>query len=261
MIRATAGTQSHGQVLCANIDFACAVVSLHPAPVVSKVERLLTLAWESGAHPLVVLTKSDLVSDADLIAEDVAAAAPDLEVVCCSAVSGAGVDRLLELVDGRLTLALLGASGHGKSALTNALAGATVLATKAIREDGRGRHTSVRRELVPLPGGGVVIDTPGLRSMGLAEAARGLAGAFGDIETLAGDCRFADCSHESEVGCAIRAALAAGKLSLRRFESWSKLRREAASMAERRDVRVRRQRARHGKKARREMDRKPHLDV
>ncbi len=242
VVRATAGEQSHGQVLCANVDVAAAVVALHPMPVLAKVERLVTLAWESGARPLVVLTKADLVTDADLLAEDVADAAPGVEVVVVSAVTGEGVDALRDRLEGRLTLALLGASGHGKSSLTNALVGAEVLSTREIRDDGRGRHTSVRRELVPLPGGGAVVDTPGLRGVGLIDADAGIAQTFADVEALAADCRFRDCAHQGEPGCAVADALAAGTLSVRRFESWQHLQRELRWVASRTDARLRAER-------------------
>lgn len=242
VVRATAGEQSHGQVLCANVDVAAIVVALHPVPVLAKVERLLALAWESGARPLVVLTKADLVTDAELLAEDIGDAAPGVHVTVVSAVTGQGVDDLRRRLEGRLTLALLGSSGHGKSSLTNALVGAEVLSTRAIREDGRGRHTSVRRELVPLPGGGAVIDTPGLRGVGLVDATEGLAHTFADVEALAARCRFNDCAHQGEPGCAVAAALEAGALPVRRFESWQRLQREERWVAARTDARLRAER-------------------
>ncbi len=256
VVRATAGEQSRGQVLCANIDYAAVVVSLHPAPTVSKVERLLALAWDSGAQPVVVLTKADAVRDSDQVAEDIAAVAPGVEVICTSTISGAGVGRLRELVGGRRTIGLIGSSGHGKSSLVNALVGTDVLATKAIREDGRGRHTSVRRELVPLPGGGAVIDTPGLRGVGLIDADGGLASTFGDVEELVAACRFADCSHRTEPGCAVVEALEEGSLTQRRYESWKRLRRELDWMARRRDARLRAERGREMRKKMREAGRR-----
>ena len=248
VVRATAGEQSHGQVLCANVDVAAVVVALHPEPGLAKVERLVTLAWESGARPLVVLTKADLAGDADLVAEDVAEAAPGVEVVVVSVVSGRGVDELRERLGGRLTMALLGSSGHGKSSLTNALVGAEVLTTRTIRDDGRGRHTSVRRELVPLPGGGALIDTPGLRGVGRIDADEGLAHTFADVEALAARCRFNDCAHQGEPGCAVEAALEDGTLPVRRFESWQHLQRELRWPASRSDVRLRAERATEAKR-------------
>jgi ribosome biogenesis GTPase len=237
VVRATAGKQSHGQVLCANADHVAVVVALIPDPPVPRVERLLALAWESGATPLVVLTKTDLVADADFVAEDIAAAAPGVEVVCTSTVTGRGIERLRALTHGGRTTALVGASGHGKSSLVNALAGAAVLGTREIRADGRGRHTSVRRELVLLPGGGAVIDTPGLRGIGLPGTLEGLTRAFSDVTGLMEQCHFRDCSHRTEPGCAVREALESGRLSARRYDSWVQLRTEAEKAARRREAR------------------------
>ena len=239
VVRATASGTSKGQVLVANIDVLAAVVGLHPEPVMTRVERLVTLGWDSGAQPVVLLTKADLVRDGDLVADDVRAAVPGVEVLVCSTVDGRGVPEVLALVEGHRTLGLLGASGHGKSSLINALVGTDVLRTEQIRADGKGRHTSVRRELVTLPGGGAVIDTPGLRGIGLQESEDGLASTFPDIEALAGQCRFQDCGHVHEPGCAVQAAVADGVLPARRLDSWLRLRREIAWMAARTDARLR----------------------
>jgi ribosome biogenesis GTPase len=239
LIRATAGEQSHGQVLCANHDLAAVVVALHPEPVLARVERLLTLAWESGATPVVLLTKTDLVGDAPQVSDDVAAVAPGVRVICTSTRTEEGLDEIRALIDGTRTVALLGASGHGKSSLANALAGANLLGTRQIRADGRGRHTSVRRELVPLPGGGAVIDTPGLRGIGLVRAEGGLDQAFAEVDGLAAGCRFGDCRHEHEPGCAVLAAVEQGSLPLRRLESWRRLRREMSWSAKRAEQRER----------------------
>jgi ribosome biogenesis GTPase len=256
VVRAVAGKQSLGQLLCANVDIAAAVVALHPEPPMTKVERLVSLAWQSGARPLVVLTKADMVSDAELLAEDVAAVAPGVDVVTVSTRTSEGVERLRDLVDGRLTMVLLGSSGHGKSSLTNALVGADVLTTRAIRDDGRGRHTSVRRELVPLPGGGAVIDTPGLRGIGMLDAEQGLAHTFVDVEGFAAECRFADCAHAGEPGCAVARAVEQGALSVRRLETWQHLQRELASSAERAEARVRAEQS--GRAARAKAHRRGH---
>jgi ribosome biogenesis GTPase len=242
VVRSTAGGQSHGQVLCANADLVAVVVALEPEPVLSRIERLLSLAWASGAQPLVVLTKADLVRDAPLIADDVRAVAPDVEVLTVSVATGAGVDRLRGLVAGRLTLALIGSSGHGKSSLTNALVGAEVLRTRGIRADGRGRHTTVRRELVPLPGGGALIDTPGLRGIGLAGEQDGLRKAFADIDLLAAGCRFDDCAHTGEPGCAVVAAVEDGRLNARRLDRWQRLQRELVWRSRRASARTPRRR-------------------
>jgi ribosome biogenesis GTPase len=239
IVRAEVGGSSRGQVLAANVDVIAIVVGLHPEPNIGRIERFLALAWESGARPVVVLTKADLVGDADAIAEDVAVAAPGADVLVCSATTGEGIETVRSLLTGDATMALLGSSGAGKSSLVNALAGVELLNVQEIREDGKGRHTSVRRELIALPNGGVVIDTPGLRGIGLQESGEGLAAAFPDITELAEQCKFKDCAHVTEPGCAVQAALADGSLPVRRYESWVKLQREAAYMARRSDVRLR----------------------
>ncbi|MEV8371306.1 ribosome small subunit-dependent GTPase A [Kribbella sp. NPDC056861] len=238
IVRAEVGGSSRGQVLASNIDVVAVVVGLHPEPNIGRIERFLALAWESGARPVVVLTKADLVVDADTVAEDVATAAPGADVLVCSATTGEGLEAVRALLDGNATMALLGTSGAGKSSLVNALAGVELLDVQAIREDGKGRHTSVRRELILLPGGGVVIDTPGLRGIGLQEAGEGLSAAFPDVTALADQCRFKDCVHVTEPGCAVRQALDDGRLPIRRYESWVRLQREAAYMARRADSRL-----------------------
>jgi ribosome biogenesis GTPase len=210
-----------------------------PDPVLGKLERLLALARESGAAPVVLLTKADLVSDAEMVAEDVRAAAPGAEVLCCSVITGDGIEQLRAMLRAGDTLALIGSSGGGKSSLANALVGAEILTTRPIRDDGRGRHTSVRRELVTLPAGGVLIDTPGLRGVGLIDAAVGIAATFADVERLVAECRFNDCSHVSEPDCAVQAAVADGTLPHRRYESWLKLHREMAWMERRTNARLR----------------------
>jgi ribosome biogenesis GTPase / thiamine phosphate phosphatase len=247
IVRAGASRTSLGQALAVNHDFVGVVVALHPEPNIARLERLLALAWESGATPVVLLTKADLVTDGDLIAEDVEQHAPGVEVICTSTTTGLGIDRLREIVGGSRTIALIGSSGHGKSSIVNALAGAEVLATKAIRDDGKGRHTSVRRELVVLPGGGAVVDTPGLRTIGLQDAEGGLAATFPEVEALVVRCKFTDCQHNGEPGCAVAAALEAGDLSVQRYESWQSLQREMRWMATRADARLQAERRREWK--------------
>lgn len=238
LVRGQAGGASPGQALAANIDLVAVVVGLDQVPSESRLERFLTLAWGSGAAPAVILTKADLAADAYDIAEDVDGLSSGGATLVCSTVDGRGMTELRALV-GHGTAALLGSSGSGKSALVNGLIGDDVLRTRAIRSDGRGRHTSVRRELVLLPGGGCVIDTPGVRSAGLVAENDGLAATFADVEEIAAECRFGDCSHEQEPGCAVRTALESGRLSQRRYESWRKLCREAAYTTRRIDTRER----------------------
>lgn len=243
LVRADASRSSHGQVMAANVEIVALVVALHPEPNLGRIERLLAVAWESGADPLVVLTKADLVGDGDAIAEDVRLAAPDVDVICCSTATGLGVDTIGALLHQGRTMVMVGASGHGKSTLTNALVGAEVLTTRTIRDDGKGRHTSARRELLVVPGGGAIIDTPGLRGVGLQRNDGALRQAFPDVDPLAELCRFRDCHHQTEPGCAIRAALAAGELSVRRWESWQKLNRELAWAERRTNARLRAEQA------------------
>jgi ribosome biogenesis GTPase len=239
VVRARAAGQSQGQVLAANVDIAMVVEPLHPEPDLGRIERLLALAWQSGAPPVVVLTKADLVPDAVHIASDVTDAAPGVDVHAVSATTGAGVDALRTYVRRGRSVAMLGASGAGKSTLTNVLAGVEVMATRELRADGKGRHTTARRELILLPGGGVIIDTPGLRKVGLFAAADGIRLVFDDVEQLDRECRFNDCGHDTEPGCAVQAAIAAGQLHPRRLESWHKLRREMLRMELRQDARLR----------------------
>jgi ribosome biogenesis GTPase len=239
IVRRTAGKGAVGQVLAANLDAAAVVEPMDPAPDLARIDRLAALAWESGARPLVLLAKADLAADPDAVAAQVADTAPGIEVIPVSARFGDGLDLVRPLVEPGRTLALLGRSGAGKSTLVNALAGATVMATQGIRGvDGKGRHTTTHRALIPIPGGGAVLDTPGLRAVGLLDAAAGLDRTFADIEELASACRFADCRHDREPGCAVRAALDAGQLAPRRLASWRKLQREIAFETRRRAARV-----------------------
>ena len=238
VVRHTAGRQSHGHVLAANLDTAAVVEPVHPAPDLGRVERLLALAWESGATPLVVLTKCDMAADPEAVAAGVAEAAPGVAVLAVSARRGTGIDALRPFVARGRTLGLLGSSGAGKSTLVNALAGAELMGTRTLRADGKGRHTTTHRALLPLPGGGAVVDTPGIRAVGLLDGVTGLRRAFADVARLADGCRFTDCRHSGEPGCAITTALASGELTPRRLASWRRLQREMADEMRRRDARL-----------------------
>lgn len=239
LIRRTAGKDASGQVLAANLDTAAVVEPVHPEPDAARIERLLALAHESGATPLVVLTKVDLAADPQAVARQLAAVAPGVPVLPVSAEQGTGLTPLRPLVAPGRTLALLGPSGAGKSSLVNALVGADVMPTQAIRRvDGKGRHTTTWRALVPVPGGGAVLDTPGVRAVGLLDGHAGLDRAFTDIAELATGCRYADCGHTAEPACAVREALESGELPPRRWESWRRLQREVAYEGGRRQSRL-----------------------
>ncbi|MBD0293418.1 MAG: ribosome small subunit-dependent GTPase A [Jiangellaceae bacterium] len=239
VVRDSADTTSAAQVLAANVDIVLVVEYLDPEPSLGRVERLLVLAWRSGAQPLVVLTKADLVPDPDGMRTEVAAAAPGVDVVTVDGLSGTGLDALRSRLAPGRTVVLLGPSGAGKSTLVNALAGAPLMPTGVTRGDGKGRHTTTHRELRVLPGLGVVLDTPGLRSVGLVAGDDAISAAFPDVERLAEHCRFRDCAHLSEPGCAVLAAVEDGELDERRLTSWRKLGREAAFQARRADARLR----------------------
>ncbi|MDD9369405.1 MAG: ribosome small subunit-dependent GTPase A [Acidimicrobiales bacterium] len=221
------------QHLAANVDIVLAVCGLDRPVRPGRIDRIATLAWEAGAVPAVVLTKADLAEDPDAAVATVVANHPRLDVVATSVAEGRGIDDVRALVEGR-TVVLVGESGAGKSSLTNGLIGTEVMATGEVRTgDSKGRHTTTTREAHPLPGGGVLIDTPGLRSVGLWADQEAVAATFSDIDELAEQCRFNDCGHGNEPGCAVQAALAEGTLAPERFAAWQELEGEAES-AERR---------------------------
>lgn len=233
-----AAGSSYGQVLAANADVAVVVEGMAPDVDLARVERLLALAWSSGARPVVVLTKSDLVALPEALRREVEAVAPGADVHAASAARDEGLEPLRNLLATGATLALLGASGAGKSTLLNALVGTAAMRTQALRTDGKGRHTTVTRELHLVPGGGAVLDTPGLRTVGLA-GQEALDDVFREIDDLAAGCRFHDCAHVAEPGCAVLAAVEAGTLPERRLHSYRKLLREAEHQAARVDARLR----------------------
>jgi ribosome biogenesis GTPase len=236
---ATDHGQTVEQVVAANVDVVFLTAGLDGDFDARRLERYLTLGWESGASPVVVLTKADLCDDVEaalLEAESVAIGVPVHPV---SNVTGEGVDALGRYFEDGRTVAALGSSGVGKSSLLNRLAGEELMATGDLRADGRGRHTTTNRQLLLLPAGGLYLDTPGMRELRLWESDEGLATTFDDIAAAAALCRFADCSHEREPDCGVRAALADGTLDAGRYASWRKLQNELRWLAVKQDARLR----------------------
>lgn len=233
--RKAAGNVTEEQVVAANVDTVFLVSGLDRDFNLRRIERYVAAAWESGAVPVVVLNKADLAEDPDDAVARVEGVAPGVPVVAVSARDEGNLDALRPwLVRGR-TVALLGSSGVGKSTLVNALLGESRMDTGEVRTgDSRGRHTTTHRELVPLPGGAVLMDTPGMRVLPLWADETAVSGVFPDIEALAASCRFRDCRHESEPGCAVR-----GGIEPERLESWRKLQRELAWLARKQDARLR----------------------
>jgi ribosome biogenesis GTPase len=254
ILRKSAGLTSEPQTLAANVDVAFVVTSLGPDFEVRRIERYLVTIWESGAVPEVVLTKADRMDDPWQLAAEVEAVAVGVPVHVVSAVTGQGCDALRARLAPGVTAVLLGSSGVGKSTLVNRFVGRELMAVKETRvDDDEGRHTTTHRELILLPGGGIVIDTPGLRELQLWDGGAGAVGAaFADIEELVADCRFTNCSHVTEPGCAVQAALRSGELSYERHRSWLKLQRELRAIAMRSDARVRREEKRKWQKRVRE---------
>jgi len=232
---------NRSQVLAANVDLVLAMHGLDRDLRSGRVERVLVVAWEAGATPILLLTKSDLAPDkTDEAVAEATGAFPGVEVLVISSKTGAGLETLAGMIGPGVTAVAIGESGVGKSTLANSLLGDGDLNTGFTRLDGAGRHTTTVRELIPLPTGGVLIDTPGLRALGLWEGEAGVAEAFADIEVLAQECRFRDCGHGGEPECEVAAAVSDGRLAEGRLESYQRLQQELDHQAKRADERTRR---------------------
>ncbi|MCX7710168.1 MAG: ribosome small subunit-dependent GTPase A [Clostridia bacterium] len=246
--RAAAGIEVKEQIIAANVDTVFLIQSLNRDFNMKRLERYLIAAWESGAVPVIVLTKADCC---DNVADKMASVyntAPGVEVHAISCITGEGIDEIKKYFMHGKTVALLGSSGVGKSTLVNTLAGKELLKTQEIREDdSRGRHTTTHRELLLLPQGGLVLDTPGMRALSLWEADAGMEVLFGDIEELVKLCRFYDCQHQNEPGCAVRNALDTNKLEMSRWESWLKLQKELAHLEAKKEGKLRQKEKQWGK--------------
>ncbi len=227
LARQAAGTEKSGQVIAANIDTIFICMSLNADFNLRRIERYLTISWDSMATPVIVLTKSDLCNNLSQRLDEVSSVSMGTDVIHCSSENGNGYEAINTYIKQGKTIAFVGSSGVGKSTLINRLMSQDVLATKEIREDdAKGRHTTTHRQLLLLPNGGIVIDTPGMRELQIYTG--NLSKTFEDVEEIAARCRFGDCSHGAEPGCAIREALGNGTLSEKRFESYQKLQREVS---------------------------------
>lgn len=236
--RAAVDSTRQLQILAANIDVVFVVTSMNADLNLRRIQRYLAAAWQSGARPVVVLTKSDLSADPEQQVAEILASDPGCPVLMVSATQGAGLEALLDQVKPGETCVLIGSSGVGKSSLVNTFLSEERMATQAIREtDDQGRHTTSHRQLVLLPGGQLILDTPGIREVGLIDAEEGLDAVFDDVELLTRSCRFNDCGHANEPGCAVKAAIADGSLDPGRWAHFLKLTAELAA-AEKKAERV-----------------------
>ncbi len=255
--RKEAGNRSVEQVIAANIDTIFLLQSLNGDLNPRRLERYLALLWESGAEPVVILSKADLCSDREGAVASFEAIARGVSVHAVSSVEPDGLLPLMPYLSEGKTAALVGSSGVGKSTIVNTLLSEERMVVRDIRADDRGRHTTTSRHLIPLPGGGMLLDTPGMRTVILWEGEEGIETAFDDVESVSAACRFSDCTHGVEPGCAVREALASGALDAARYRSYLKLKGEARRQAMKTDVRLRREEARKWRRIHMEYRRRP----
>lgn len=231
-LRKAAGSARQEQVVAANVDTLFLCMSLNHDFNLRRLERYLSVAWDSGSRPVIVLTKADLCEDVDKKLTEVESVAFGVDILVTTAMRTDGYEKVLPYVKPGQTVAFIGSSGVGKSTLINRLLGEDTLATGGLRNDDKGRHTTTHRELLFLPNGGMVIDTPGMRELGMWDSTGGVEQTFQDIEELARQCRFSNCTHQNEPGCAILAALHSGELTAERLTSYQKLMQENAYAAD-----------------------------
>ncbi|MGE6489082.1 ribosome small subunit-dependent GTPase A [Paenisporosarcina sp. NPDC076898] len=244
--RKVAGDTTVEQIVAVNVDIVFLVMSLNLDFNLRRLERYLVAAWDSGANPVIVLTKKDVCDDPQSYVDHAESIAFGVQIHVVSSVTGEGIDELQDLLKDGKTAALLGSSGVGKSSLTNALCGENVMVVQEIREDDdKGRHTTTHRELFRMPGGGLLIDTPGMREFQMWDNSESLDTGFQDVEQFASACRFTDCQHDGQPGCAVQEALDNGALTRERFASYEKLKRELAYMERKADAAA--QKAERGK--------------
>ncbi len=236
--RKAASVETRQQVLAANVDVAFVVAAATDVNA-RRIERYLTIAWQSGAVPIVLLTKADIAESLEDLRAELEAVAMGTPVVVTSGVTGDGIDEIVRELQPARTGVLLGPSGAGKSTLINRIVGSDLMRTRTVHASGEGRHMTSHRQLVQLPQGGMIIDTPGLREAQLWEGDEALGEVFEDIEELALQCRFTNCGHDTEPGCAVQAALDGGTLDAERYASYAKLQRELRFVAAKSDVRLR----------------------
>jgi len=236
--RKVAGKKSDEQIIASNIDYIFICMALNSDFNTRRLERYLTIVWDSGAVPVVMLTKSDLCNNVDQKVLEAEEAAIGVDIYVTSSITGEGIENLTKYINQGTTCAFIGSSGVGKSSLINSIRGDDFMKVKEIRKDDKGRHTTTHRELVQIPGGGIIIDTPGMREIQIMDVNDSLDKTFSDVEELTKMCRFTDCQHDTEPGCAVKKALESGKLEESRWENYLKMKKEVAYFKRKNDKKL-----------------------